>query len=56
MSIRPTPCAPAIVSSELISSVRGIATPLTLIGTPRSNSTSTQAGASGAPAGDFVSA
>ena len=41
MSIRPTPCAPAIVSRELISSVSGIATPLTAFGTPRSNSSST---------------
>ena len=34
MSMRPTPCTPAIVSRLSISSVSGIATPLTATGTP----------------------
>ncbi len=41
MSMRPTPWAPAIVSRLAMSSTRGIATPLTAVGAPRSKSTLT---------------
>ena len=36
MSIRPTPCTPAMVATLWMSSVSGIATPFTSVGTPAS--------------------
>ena len=40
MSIRPTPCTPAIVATLWISSVSGIVTPFTPVGTPDWNAIS----------------
>ncbi len=55
MSIRPTPCAPASVSSVAIGSTNDSTTPLTFTGTPRWNSRSTDAAVSGHSAGGRVS-
>jgi hypothetical protein len=54
MSIRPMPCAPAIVSRLWMSSTSRIATPLIFVGTPRSKSMSTSAGVSSPSVGAFV--
>ena len=55
MSMRPTPCAPTMVPRLAMRSTSGIATPLTAVGTPRSNASSTYAGSSGHAAADRVS-